>query len=81
MNDLNNWSNIDNYLFEKYCVEGRDDELCKLMRKHDEEIHNKAIDDFYNKIVEKYEEVKNIPQVEKSTVYVIALGIMQQLKK
>lgn len=43
--------------------------------------YNKAIDNFYNKIVEEYEEVKNIPQVEKATVYAIALGIMQQLKK
>ena len=42
--------------------------------------NNKAIDDFYNKIIEAYEEMKNIPQVEKSTVHTIALGIMEQLK-
>lgn len=43
--------------------------------------YNKAIDDFYNKIVKEYEEVRNIPQVEKATVHTIALGIMEQLKK
>lgn len=43
--------------------------------------YNKAVDDFYNKIIEAYEEMKNIPQVEKSTVHTIALGIMEQLKK
>lgn len=42
--------------------------------------YNKAVDDFYNKIIEAYEEMKNIPQVEKSTVHTIALGIMEQLK-
>lgn len=42
--------------------------------------YNKAVDDFYNKIIEAYEEMKNIPRVEKSTVHTIALGIMEQLK-
>lgn len=42
--------------------------------------YNKAVDDFYNKIIEAYEEMKNIPQVEKSTAHTIALGIMEQLK-
>ena len=42
--------------------------------------YNKAVDDFYNKIIEAYEEMKNIPQVEKATAYTIALGIMEQLK-
>lgn len=42
--------------------------------------YNKAIDDFYNKIIEAYEEMKNIPQMEKETVNTIALGIMEQLK-
>nr|DAP38892.1 MAG TPA: hypothetical protein [Bacteriophage sp.] len=42
--------------------------------------YNKAVDDFYNKIIEAYEEMKNIPQMEKETVHTIALGIMEQLK-
>ena len=42
--------------------------------------YNKAVDDFYNKIIEAYEEMKNISQVEKSTVHTITLGIMEQLK-
>lgn len=50
-------------------------------RKADTDETNKAVDDFYNKIIEAYEEMKNIPRVEKSTVHTIALGIMEQLKK
>lgn len=46
-----------------------------------DDVYNKAVDDFYNKIIEAYEEIKNIPQVEKTTVHTIALGIMEQLKK
>lgn len=42
--------------------------------------YNKAVDDFYNKIIEAYEEMKNIPQIEKSTLYTIALVTMKQLK-
>lgn len=59
-------------------------EELKAMRKLDKtnfgDGYNKAVDDFYNKIIEAYEEMKNIPQVEKSTVHTIALGIMEQLK-
>ena len=51
-----------------------------MTQKMLKEEYNKAIDDFYNKIIEAYEEMKNIPQVEKSTVHTIALGIMEQLK-
>ena len=43
--------------------------------------YNKAVDDFYKKIIESYEKIKNIPQVEKVTVYTIAFGIMLDLKK
>lgn len=42
--------------------------------------YSKAVDDFYNKIIEAYEEMKNIPQMEKATVHTIALEIMEQLK-
>lgn len=51
-----------------------------MTQKMLKEEYNKAVDDFYNKIIEAYKEMKNIPQVEKSTVYTIALGIMEQLK-
>lgn len=60
-------------------------EELKAMRKLDKtnfgDVYNKAVDDFYNKIIEAYEEMKNIPQMEKATVYTIAFGIMEQLKK
>ena len=52
-------------------------DMTQKMLKED---YNNAVDDFYNKIIEAYEEMKNIPQVEKSTVHTIALGIMEQLK-
>ena len=51
-----------------------------MTQKMLKEEYNKAVDDFYNKIIEAYEEMKNIPQVEKSTVHTRALGIMEQLK-
>ena len=51
-----------------------------MTQKMLKEEYNKAVDDSYNKIIEAYEEMKNIPQVEKSTVHTIALGIMEQLK-
>lgn len=51
-----------------------------MTQKMLKEEYNKAVDDFYNKIIEAYEEMKNIPQIEKSTVHTIALGIMEQLK-
>lgn len=51
-----------------------------MTQKMLKEEYNKGVDDFYNKIIEAYEEMKNIPQVEKSTVHTIALGIMEQLK-
>lgn len=51
-----------------------------MTQKMLKEEYNKAVDDFYNKIIEAYEEMKNIPRVEKSTVHTIALGIMEQLK-
>lgn len=51
-----------------------------MTQKMLKEEYNKAVDDFYNKIIEAYEEMKNIPQVEKSTVHTISLRIMEQLK-
>lgn len=51
-----------------------------MTQKMLKEEYNKAVDDFYNKIIEGYEEMKNIPQAEKSTVHTIALGIIEQLK-
>lgn len=53
-------------------------ENCKRLLTEE---RNKAIDDFYNKIIEAYEETKNIPQVEKATVHTIALEIMEQLTR
>lgn len=52
-----------------------------MTQKMLKEEYNKAIDDFYINIIEAYKKIKNIPQVEKATVYAIALGIMLDLKK
>lgn len=41
---------IEDYLFEKYCVEGEDKELCNLMEEHNKEIRNKAIEEFAEKV-------------------------------
>ena len=44
------WEKVENHLFDKYCVEGEDKELCNLMEEHDRENRNKAIDEFAEKI-------------------------------
>lgn len=48
------WDKITNHLFEKYCVEGKDLTFTKLMREHDQNIKNQAIDDFLKALKEKY---------------------------
>lgn len=50
------WSKIEEHLFEKYCVEGEDKELCKLMEEHDKEIRDKAINKFCDFLHEKAKE-------------------------
>lgn len=44
------WNKIEEYLFEKYCVEGEDKELCRLMKEHDKEIRNKVIEEFIHRV-------------------------------
>ncbi len=44
------WEKIENHLFDKYCVEGEDKEICNLMEEHDKEIRNKAIDELCKEI-------------------------------
>ena len=46
------WDKIEDHLFEKYCVEGVDKKLSNLMKEHDKEIRNNAIDDFVEKLKE-----------------------------
>lgn len=48
------WDKIENHLFEKYCVEGEDKELCKLIEAHDKEIRDKAISSFAENLKKKY---------------------------
>lgn len=43
--------------------------------------YNKAIDDFYENIIEAYRKMKGIPDVEKATLNTIALGIREKLKE
>lgn len=40
------YKKIEDFLFEKYCIEGEDKDLCKLMEEHDREIRDKVIDEF-----------------------------------
>ena len=47
----------------------------------EQEIRNKAIDDFYESIVEAYRQMKGVPDVEKATAKTIALGIRERLKE
>lgn len=34
------WDKIEEHLFDKYCVEGKDEELCSLMEEHDKEVRD-----------------------------------------
>lgn len=43
------WELIENYLFEKYCIE-EDKNLSNLMTEHDIEICNQTIDEFVRKL-------------------------------
>lgn len=55
------WNKIEEHLFEKYCVEGEDKELCRLMEEHDKEIRDKAIEEFCKRLVEQSERFSTIP--------------------
>lgn len=48
------WNKIEDYLFERYCVEGEDKTLSDLMEEHDREIRNNAIDVFATQIKENF---------------------------
>ena len=43
------WKAIEDYLFDRYCVEGIDRELAALFERHDEEIRNQVRDEFATK--------------------------------
>lgn len=43
---LKYWDKIENYLFEKYRVEGSDPELEKLMEEHDRNVRDDAVSKF-----------------------------------
>lgn len=47
-----NWEKIEDYLFEKYCVEGEDKELGYLMQEHDRDVYKKAMDALLSEIKE-----------------------------
>ena len=51
------WEKIEDYLFDKYCVEGEDRELATLMEEHDKEVRKHAIDEFSKKIISQLQEV------------------------
>lgn len=44
------WEKIEDHLFDKYCVEGRDDELVQLMEAHDQEIREQVVGEFLKKM-------------------------------
>lgn len=47
------WNKIEEYLFERHCVEREDKELCSLMEEHDKEIRNKVIEELLKRLNEK----------------------------
>ena len=54
---------------------------CSETVEKKKEIRNKAIDDFYESIVEEYKQMKSIPDIEKATLNTIAMGIRERLKE
>lgn len=44
--ELKYWDKIENYLFEKYCVEGFDPELERLMEEHDRNVRDDVVSKF-----------------------------------
>ena len=44
--ELKHWDKILDHLFEKYCVEGLDPELDRLMEEHDKNVRDDAISKF-----------------------------------
>lgn len=44
--ELKYWDKIEDHLFEKYCVEGSDPELERLMEEHDKNVRDDAISKF-----------------------------------
>lgn len=44
--ELKHWDKILDHLFEKYCVEGLDPELDRLMEEHDKNVYNDMISKF-----------------------------------
>lgn len=55
------WEDIDGYLFEKYCLEGEDEELIKLYKEHDQKIAEVAIEEYIKRNTESLKHRKDYP--------------------
>lgn len=51
-----NWEKIENHLFNKYCVEGDDKELQRLMEEHDKEVQERSVEEFTKSLVNQLKE-------------------------
>lgn len=67
-----NWEDIDNHLFQKYCVEGDDDELQNLYKEHDKAVAKYVLNEFLKQYKEEYAPENNIPKVEKEYAVEVA---------
>lgn len=54
MSDLSNWADIGQHLFDRYCIEGVDEDFCRLAEQHDKEV----IQNYIDKVVEELEKIK-----------------------
>lgn len=63
--ELKHWDKIEEYLFDKYCVEGSDPELVRLMKEHD----NAVCDDMKNRIADMSSYCEEFVSKEAATLY------------
>lgn len=70
------WEKIEDHLFDKYYVEGRDDELAQLMEAHDKEIREQVVGEF----LEKLEDFLHMEDIcyYKEDVHKIAKEVLQK---
>ena len=76
-----NWEDIDNHLFDRYCVEGIDYELPVLYKEHDKAVAEYALNEFLKQFKEEYDTENNIPKVEKEYAAEVAEMVIEKFNE
>lgn len=67
-----NWEDIDDHLFHRYDVEGKDDELSNLYKEHDKAVAEYVLGEFLKQFEKDYDPEKNILDNEKKYAVEVA---------